>query len=45
MVCKVHRNLPIFVAHPHLVMSSDDTVQYIFEGKGEKDEPYRLVSI
>ena len=44
MVCKVHNNLPIFVAHPHLVMSSDDTVQYIFEGKGEKDEPYRLVS-
>ena len=25
-------------------MSTDDTVQYIFEGKGEKDEPYRLVS-
>ena len=44
MVSKVHGNLPLFVAHPDLVFSTDDTVQYIFEGKGVAKEKYRLVS-
>ena len=33
IISKVHGNLPLFVAHLDLVLSTDDTVQYIFKGK------------
>ena len=34
IITKFYNDSPIFVAHPELVLSTDDTVQYIFECKG-----------
>ena len=34
----------IFPIRPDLTLSTDDTVQYIFEGKGEAQDSFRLVA-
>ena len=40
----VHDNAPLFFVRPELIFSTDDTVQYIFEGKGVEKEKFVLVS-
>ena len=45
MVCEAYGNdVPILPVRPELILSTDDTVQYIFEGKGELNNLFRLVS-
>ena len=44
MISKSHNNLPIFPIRPELVLSTDDTVNYIFDGKSEEKDLFRLVS-
>ena len=34
VVTKIDRNLPVFTISPELILSTDDIVKYIFEGKG-----------
>ena len=41
---KVHNDAPLFVVRPELIFSTDDTVQYAFEGKGVKKDSFRLVA-
>ena len=43
MVRKSYGNLPIMAVKPHLVLSTDDTVNYIFEGTSSGKEEFRLV--
>ena len=33
VVTKIYYNLPVFPIHSELILSMDDTVHYIFEGK------------
>jgi len=40
MISTFHNDSPIIVVHHELVLSTDDTVQYIFEGKGESKEQF-----
>ena len=43
MISKAHDNLPLIPVIPALVISTDDTVNYVFEGEGTKEEKFRLV--
>ena len=36
-------NLPIQVVRPELILSTDDTVNYIYEGKGKEKDTFGLV--
>ena len=45
IVCKAYGNdAPIFPIRPGLILSTDDTAQYIFEGEKRLDSLFRLVS-
>ena len=44
MTSKALGGIPIRPVKPCYVFSTDDTVLYIFEGKGEKDSVFRLCS-
>ena len=44
MVRKSYGNLPIMAVKPHLVLSTDDTVNYIFDGTSSGKGEFRLVS-
>ena len=44
MVSTVNKNLPIYLVKSELIFSIDDTVNYIYEGKGETQESIRLVA-
>ena len=44
MVRKAYDDLPIRPVKPQYLYSTDDTICYVFEGKGEKELPFRLVS-
>lgn len=44
LVSKLHDNAPLAIVYPELVFSTDDTVQCIFEGKGDSTESFSLVS-
>ena len=45
MGCAAYGNdMPIFPVRPELILSTDDTAQYIFEGKGEAHGVFRLVA-
>ena len=44
VVTKIYDNLPVFPIHPELILSTDDTVNYILEGKGGKNGIFRLVA-
>ena len=44
LVSDVYGNLPIFAVKPELLFSTDDTVNYIYEGKGETKDVFRLVA-
>lgn len=44
LVSKVYTNAPIFIVYPDLVFPTDDTVQYIFEGKGKTKHAFTLAS-
>ena len=43
MISKVNGDLPIRPVRPELIFSTDDTVNYIFEGKGTVNDCFRLV--
>ena len=43
LVSKLHNNAPIEIEYPELLLSTDDTLQYIFGGKGETNEAFVLV--
>ena len=44
MVSKAHGNLPVIPIKTQYIYSSDDTVMYVFEGKGKDKDVFRLVS-
>ena len=45
MICNHYeKNMPISNIRPELILSTDDTVNYIFEGKGTKEQSFRLVA-
>ena len=45
MVAKAYgKDVPIIPVRPEMILSTDDTVQYIFEGKGQKKDLFRLVA-
>ena len=44
MVSKAHGNLPVIPIKTQYIYSSDDTVMYVFEGKGKDKDLFRLVS-
>ena len=44
MVRKAYDDLLICLVNPQYLYSTDDTICYVFEGKGEKELPFRLVS-
>ena len=44
VVTKIYYNLPVFPIHSDLILSTDDTVNYIFEGKGSDNGSFRLIS-
>ena len=44
MVSKAHGNLPVILIKTQYIYSSDDTVMYVFEGKGKDKDLFRLVS-
>ena len=44
VVTKIFGNLPVFQFFPELILSTDDTVDYIFEGKGSDNGIFRLVA-
>ena len=39
-----HYGCPIYPVKPQYILSTDDTVVYVFEGKGRENEHFRLVS-
>ena len=41
---KFYNNAPLTIVNPALLFSTDDTVQFIFEGKGVGVDQFRLVS-
>ena len=43
MISKVKGDLPIRPVRPELIFSIDDTVNYLFEGKGTVNDCFRLV--
>ena len=44
VVTKIYVKLPVFLNIPELVLSTDDTVNYIFEVKGSENGSFVLVS-
>ena len=45
MVCKYYgKNVPVFPVRPEYLLTTDDTVEYIFEGKGQEQDQFRLCS-
>ena len=44
LVSKYYNNLLIMLVKPQYIMSTDDTVVYMFEGLGIKQELFRLIS-
>ena len=45
MVCSAYGNtVQIIPIRPEYILSTDDTVQFIFKGKGEDNDMFRLVS-
>ena len=44
MVKDVHGGVPFYPIKPQYIISTDDTIAYIFVGKGVKKEHFRLVS-
>ena len=44
MISNYYNNLPIYPLQPQYLYSTDDSVLYVFEGKGQKKEKFRLVS-
>ena len=44
LVSKVHNDAPLTIVYTELIFPTDDTIQYIFEGKGEKKDRFSLVS-
>ena len=43
MVCKAHgKNIPIFPVRPQYLLTTDDTIEYIFEGKEKEQNQFRL---
>ena len=44
LVSEVYGNLPIFAVKPELLFSTNDTVNYIYEGKGKQKYVFRLVA-
>ena len=43
MIRKENGNAPIFPVRPELIFSTDDTTDYIFEGKGVTQDPFVVV--
>ena len=43
VVTKIYVNLPVFPIRSERILSTDDTVSYIFEGKGSDNGRFRLV--
>ena len=43
-VSQHHNYLPIFAVRPELLFSTDDTVNYIYEGKGKGKDQFSLVA-
>lgn len=43
LVSKANKDLPIFTIKPQYILATDDTVMYIYEGKGAQQDTFRLV--
>ena len=44
LVSKLYNNLPILLVKPELLFSTDDTVNYIYDGLGNDKDEFRLVT-
>eukprot|EP00957_Ditylum_brightwellii_P083771 6367379-Ditylum_brightwellii.AAC.1 len=44
MLSAAYGNLPLFYINPKYMFSTEDTVMYIYEGKGTESDELRLVS-
>ena len=44
VVTKIYGNLPVFPILPELILSMDNTVNYIFVGKGSDNVSFILVA-
>ena len=44
VVTKIYGNLPVLLILPELILSTDDTVNYMYEGKGSYNGIFRLVA-
>ena len=44
LISKTYGDLPIIPVLPCMIFSTDDTVNYIYEGEGKKEDVFRLVS-
>ena len=43
IIRQVNNNAPVFPVRPELIFSTDDTTDYIFEGKGVTQDPFVVV--
>ena len=44
LISKLYNNLPILPVKPELFFSTDDTVNYIYNGLGNDKDEFRLVA-
>lgn len=45
LVSKFYNDAPLSIVYQELMFPTDDTVQYIFEGEGDKKESFSIVSL